>query len=136
MKATLLWCTFVWVMVGLLLYTCAHSAELMQRCMPKPMDRTTWWTYRIVAGKQCWYRGKHTIPKQALYWERTPALAQGNGIAPDVGQPGVGNGVTPTAYSVAAPTFEQRWSNMMNDVAATLWLTPTPATQWKIGERH
>ena len=112
----------------LLLTSAAHGAELRLRCMPKPVDRTAWWTYRIIDGKQCWYKGKHSIAKSLLYWERPLALA------PDVGQPG-DNGVTPTV-SVAVPTFAQRWNDVMNDVAATLWASPIPATQWKIGERQ
>jgi len=94
------------------------------------MDKSSWWTYRIINGKACWYRGKRTIDKRELYW--APAVA-----APgEVGQPAAAV-LTTSPHSVAAePTFDERWRSLTDDLNASLWLNPKPATQWSIGERQ
>lgn len=31
-------------------------------------DRKTYWSYRIIDGDRCWYRGHRVLPKSSLYW--------------------------------------------------------------------
>jgi hypothetical protein len=81
------------------------------------MDTTTWWTYRTINGKSCWYRGKRTVNKKELYWTAQPRD-------------------DPLPSAPTAPTFEQTWRALMDDLNASLWLSTTPATQWKIGDRQ
>jgi hypothetical protein len=126
-------------MCVLLLPCAVLAADLQhQACASRAMDKSTWWSYRTVDGKACWYRGKHVLPKQSLYWEPPSSLAK----APDVGQPGdtLRHVVAPRAdvdvVSVAEPTFQQRWRSLMDDLNAALWLARTPAKQWNIGERQ
>jgi hypothetical protein len=36
-------------------------------CRERP-DRTTYWSYRIIDGDRCWYKGHRVISKSQLYW--------------------------------------------------------------------
>lgn len=41
----------------------AYSAE----CKASPNDRS-YWSWRSIDGKKCWYRGSKIVPKSQLHW--------------------------------------------------------------------
>lgn len=106
----------------------AYGADMILTCAPRPLDKASWWSYRLVNGRACWYRGKHAIARERLHWNHTPSEA-GQSTAPAVI-------VTPTAVAVAASAFECTWRKLMDDLKASLWMSPNPATQWSIGDRQ
>ncbi len=45
----------------------AHALE----CAERP-DGRSYWTYRIIDGERCWYRGHRRLPKSSLHWPDEP----------------------------------------------------------------
>ncbi len=40
-------------------------------CKERP-DGKSYWSYRIIDGERCWYRGEGRIPKSRLHWPDEP----------------------------------------------------------------
>ena len=61
--------------VAALLLVGMPEAEAKQHCSAaKPSSSGgTWWSYRIIDGRKCWYAGKPGLSKDLLEWTRTAA---------------------------------------------------------------
>lgn len=48
------------------------------RCAASPEDKQSYWSWRSIDGRKCWYRGESVKPKSSLYWGRraSPPPAQ------------------------------------------------------------
>jgi hypothetical protein len=96
------------------------------------MDKTTWWTYRIINGKACWYRGKRTVDKKALYWEPQGGHSSDATSAPS----------TKPELPVDDPTFNKAWNDLLSDMALPFWRWRYPLSterleQWRaLNERR
>ncbi len=52
--------------VVLLIWLIPVPAHALQ-CAERP-DGKSYWTYRIIDGERCWYRGHRRLPKSSLHW--------------------------------------------------------------------
>jgi hypothetical protein len=55
--------------------TSVHAKQQCSAAMP-PNPQGQWWSYRLINGRKCWYRGKPMLSKALLAWptERPPEL--------------------------------------------------------------
>src|SRR3954463_4015179 len=57
-----------------LLLVSSPAAQANQCSAEKPRDAQSWWSWRIIEGRKCWYEGKPKLPKSLLQWdEQAPA---------------------------------------------------------------
>lgn len=40
------------------------------RCETAPADKQSYWSWRSIDGRRCWYRGESVKPKSQLFWGR------------------------------------------------------------------
>lgn len=61
--------------VAALLLVGMPEAEAKQHCSAaKPSSSNgTWWSYRLIDGRKCWYAGKPGLSKDLLEWPKTAA---------------------------------------------------------------
>lgn len=88
----------------------------------KPAGARVYWSYRIVDGRPCWYAGRAGRPKFELHWvvdDKPRVVEHPAGPAVLLDPPGVPSGVSSTE-----PTFDQRWNNILNDMAM-------PFSRWR-----
>lgn len=110
----------------------AQGADTQQTCAQRPLDRSSWWSYRLVNGRQCWYRGKQRVAREQLHWGHT--------VTPTdlsvAGQPDDRPSAVPVIAAVPVPDFDLTWRGLMDDLNAAnmmlWWLNPTPITQWRL----
>jgi hypothetical protein len=57
------------VCVAIYLIFVGFAAAL--ECKERPDDRS-YWTYRLIDGQRCWYRGHRVISKSRLHWPDDP----------------------------------------------------------------
>lgn len=57
------------VCVAIYLIFIGFAAAL--ECKERP-DGKSYWTYRLVDGERCWYRGHRRLPKSSLHWPDEP----------------------------------------------------------------
>src|SRR5262245_14413503 len=59
------------------------AAQARQCSTERPPNVRTYWSYRLIDGRKCWYEGKPMLPKSLLHWspaqttdypEREPSL--------------------------------------------------------------
>lgn len=96
----------------------------------KPTGDARWWSFREgvdgVRGK-CWYPGRPGKPKYDLHWARRPGVER---PAAAVFTTPTAPGATPAeetpqpAQQTMAPTFNQRWNDILSDMAM-------PVTRWR-----
>ena len=58
--------------VAVLAYVLMPTAAGALECRERPGDRASYWSYRIVDGERCWYRGHRRIAKSRLHWPAEP----------------------------------------------------------------
>ncbi len=56
--------------IGIVVLIWAIPALALE-CAERP-DSKSYWSYRIVAGERCWYRGHRVRPKSSLHWPDEP----------------------------------------------------------------
>jgi hypothetical protein len=54
------------VMVLAIMLFAATRAQAAE-CQSRPGDKS-YWSYRIIDGERCWYKGHRVIPKSSLHW--------------------------------------------------------------------
>lgn len=65
-------------------FTSTTPAQAKQCSAERPSNARTYWSYRLIDGRKCWYEGKPMLSKASLYWpaaSRTasaPARAEPN----------------------------------------------------------
>lgn len=60
------------VMVTLCSATSAHAKQCSAE---RPANARSYWSYRLIDGRKCWYEGRQMISKSLLHWS-TPKTAQ------------------------------------------------------------
>ena len=46
----------------------AASSQTTQCSIERPSNARSFWSYRLIDGRKCWYEGKPMMPKSVLYW--------------------------------------------------------------------
>ncbi len=57
--------------LAILAYMLMTTAAGALECKERP-DGKSYWSYRIIAGERCWYRGEGRKPKSSLHWPDEP----------------------------------------------------------------
>ena len=57
--------------VAIMAYVLMPTAAGALECKERPDDKS-YWSYRIIDGQRCWYRGHRVIPKSRLEWPDEP----------------------------------------------------------------
>jgi hypothetical protein len=68
-------------------------------CKTSQGSTTTWWRWRIVDGKKCWYPGKAAIDKSQLTWEPPEVVVEPKPSPPELALP------KPTDLPAPAPAL-------------------------------
>ncbi len=55
------------LLAAIAIYLIFIGFAMSLECKERP-DGKSYWTYRIVDGERCWYRGHRVIPKSRLHW--------------------------------------------------------------------
>jgi hypothetical protein len=50
------------------LFASVSSAQAIECSSELPAVRSGHWSYRIVEGRTCWYKGRNSLPKSLLHW--------------------------------------------------------------------
>ena len=53
----------------ILAYIMMPRAAGAMECRARP-DRSSYWTWRQIDGRRCWYRGHRVVAKSRLYWPK------------------------------------------------------------------
>ena len=56
-------------------------------CKTSQGSATTWWRWRIIDGKKCWYPGKAVIDKSHLTWEPPEVVVEPKPSLPELALP-------------------------------------------------
>src|SRR5262245_31470739 len=62
------------LLISCALIDVAGGGDLAQ-CEPQRVTGG-YWAYRIIDGRECWYRGRPGKPKNELFWPRAPSAPQ------------------------------------------------------------
>lgn len=106
------------------------SVQAIECAAELPAIRSGHWSYRIIEGRRCWYKGQNNFPKSALHWPKRPVSnAQARMIVsggPDFVDPEDGSCCWPPLsndfklrFSVH-DDFETRWRALLESETATL----------------
>jgi hypothetical protein len=55
------------LLVCVLIYLIFVGFAAALECKERP-DGKSYWTYRLIDGQRCWYRGHRVLPKSSLHW--------------------------------------------------------------------
>ena len=76
-----LWADIVSVLT--VAFFCSATPALAKQCSTeRPSNAQTYWSYRLIDGRKCWYEGKPMLSKSLLHWpaaqtaQRIPAKSQ------------------------------------------------------------
>lgn len=86
------------------------------QCREVPASRS-YWAWREVDGRKCWFEGRHTVPKTQLYWSRSNER-RSSVVPPDPVNPSPGRSDDPVL-----PMSDKKlpaWED------PTFWNDPTP----------
>jgi hypothetical protein len=53
----------------------ATPSQAKQCSTERPSDARSYWSYRLIDGRKCWYEGKPMLSKSLLHWARSPTAA-------------------------------------------------------------
>jgi hypothetical protein len=73
-------------------------------CKTSQGSTTTWWRWRIIDGKKCWYPGKAVIDKSQLTWEPPEVVLEPKPSPPDLALP---KSIAPPAPAPPLPVKNQ-----------------------------
>src|ERR1700752_2533779 len=48
----------------------AVTAQARQCSTERPPNARSYWSYRLIDGRKCWYEGQPMLPKSMLHWSR------------------------------------------------------------------
>jgi hypothetical protein len=109
-------------------------------CQPQPMNKTVWWSWRLIDGRKCWFPGKK-IDKKFLYWkvryhERISdpdrdTIAERTKFD-DRGKTQERTTIQDRANALEGTLFNERWRNLMIDLALIWWRNRQPVQDWRI----
>lgn len=139
------------MLLPLLIASAASAADLRAGtidCEPqRPRGAKTYWSYRVVDSRTCWYEGRPGKSKLELRWaNRRPSVVERPGAAVLVHPPDDPGALAntccwppleaepapppqgdtkPDAMTVSpSRTFNQQWNDLLNDMAM-------PVTRWR-----
>jgi len=52
----------------------ATPVQAKQCSAERPANTRSYWSYRLIEGRKCWYEGKQRISKSLLHWSRSKAV--------------------------------------------------------------
>lgn len=55
----------------------ATPVQAKQCSAERPANARSYWSYRLIDGRKCWYEGKQMISKSLLYWANSKAARTG-----------------------------------------------------------
>ena len=58
------------LILGAALLASVSSAEAIECASGLPAVRSGHWSYRIIDGRRCWFKGHSSFPKSMLHWPR------------------------------------------------------------------
>jgi hypothetical protein len=89
----------------------AAISQTKQCSTERPSNARSYWSYRLIDGRKCWYEGKPMMPKSVLYWPSAePAEAENQKEEPTVVPASRFNLLDAQASMSEAPiSFEARW---------------------------
>jgi len=58
------------------LFFSATPAQAKQCSTERPSNARTYWSYRLIDGRKCWYEGKPMLSKSLLEWPLAKKLAE------------------------------------------------------------
>src|SRR4051812_49828265 len=62
-----LWADIVCVLT--VAFFCSATPALAKQCSAeRPSNAQTYWSYRLIDGRKCWYEGKPMLSKSLLHW--------------------------------------------------------------------
>ena len=116
----------------LILLALTHAVQAATACHTSmPSNAKEHWAWRIIDGRQCWYAGETGRAKSELFWpvqvEHEPEPIPRQQLEPPQWLLPVEEGgetlpsVSPPSLPVA-PSFKERWRDMLNDLALPFWL--------------
>lgn len=77
-----LWADIVCVLT--VAFFCSATPALAKQCSAeRPSDARTYWSYRLIDGRKCWYEGKPMLSKSVLHWPATQTAQKNPGREPD-----------------------------------------------------
>jgi len=116
----------------------ATPAQAKQCSAERPANARSYWSYRLIDGRKCWYEGKPMLAKSELHWptsrssnaaprpelgvvpanqynllDAQASMADDSSIAapPKASAETVGAGVVPTPAQVLTPDHLRTWAN-------------------------
>jgi hypothetical protein len=103
------------LILGAALFASVSSAEAIECASELPAVRSGHWSYRIIDGRRCWYKGANSLPKSLLHWRgRSLSNAQAKmpvSAGPDFVDPEDGSCCWPPLGN--ADGFESRWRALL-----------------------
>jgi len=114
-------------MLAMVLLAADQSAPLTAttECRNRPESSSSYWSWRLIDNRKCWFRGRASMDKRLLYWATNPApLPPEREEKPHVPL------ALPKAPAIAGE-FELRWRDMLIDLYTPYWTDKTPIEQWK-----
>jgi len=124
--------TTVILMLAFIPSATAADNPKMIRCETHAGDKHTYWSWREIDGRQCWFRG-HGIPKNQLFWERDEAKPEIRTELPAAideprqSQPSIV--ILPLRHS---SVFEWHWRDLMIEMNWQAWIDRRLMQEWRI----
>src|SRR6476619_6818741 len=59
------------VLVSPVAFFPVSPAHAIQCSIERPSNAQSWWSYRLIDGRKCWYEGKPMLSKSLLEWPET-----------------------------------------------------------------
>jgi hypothetical protein len=88
----------------------AASSQTKQCSTEPPSNARSFWSYRLIDGRKCWYEGKPMMPKSVLYWSPAePAQAENQKQEPIAPASRFNLLDAQASMSEDSITFEARW---------------------------
>jgi hypothetical protein len=101
------------VWIATLLSIGIPDAQAKQQCnaAAPPNPHASWWSYRLIDGRKCWYEGKPMLSKELLEWPKeASAQPVSNREAANVVTEKRGNPLDSQARALkGSDTFEALW---------------------------
>jgi hypothetical protein len=113
----------------------ALSANMdeVRACHPhKPSQAREWWSYRIVDGRQCWFRGHPgSMPKSQLFWDRDQAKPEVKTETAIVQEPPQPQPLIILMRPRPGSMFEWHWRDLMIEMNQPVWTDRRLMQDWR-----
>jgi hypothetical protein len=91
-------------------FSSAATAQARQCSAERPPNARSYWSYRLIDGRKCWYEGKPMLSKSLLHW-RPAQTAQADDLEREPILPAARYNFLDAQASMAeeSDNFEARW---------------------------